>query len=728
MPRLLIVSNRLPITIRAADDGLTVSPSNGGLASALRGPHEKLDALWIGWPGDLSRVSPDERRALDEDFARRRIVPVDLSQTEVERYYDGFSNGVLWPLFHYLLEKVNLDARGDWDAYREVNERFAAVVAAHHQPGDTIWVHDYQLMLLPELLRQRLPDAKIGFFLHIPFPASDVFRILPWRDEILRGLLGADLIGFHTASYSHHFAYAAARVLGIEIEPERDGIVLDGRRIALGVYPIGVDTEELERLAEKPEVQAEAQRIRAEAGGRRIVLGIDRLDYTKGIQRRMLAVDRLIEREPELRDAVRFIQVGVPTRERVSAYAEFRRVVHEMVGDINGRHGTLGAMPLHFVHRAFSMEQVVALYLSADVMLVTPLRDGMNLVAKEYVAVRGDDTGALVLSEFAGAAAELSEALQVNPHDVDSVARALATALSMPEPEQRVRMAAMRRRIKDNDVKQWTASFLDDLERAVIDRGGSPVRAHVIGQPLDDASSSARDTPALWVLLDYDGTLVPLAPMPDLAAPDDELLLLLRDLSERAHVHLVSGRSREDLKRWFGALPIGLHAEHGFWSQPPGGTFEPLGQLAAEWKGKLRPLLNSVTRRTPGSFVEEKTVTLAWHYRAAAVELVVERSRELCARLAERCEGEDLEIVVAAKAIEIRPRELHKGRVVSSILAGAPAGSAVVAIGDDRSDEALFAALPPSALTIHVGSGVSQASYRLPSPAGVRRFLRSLLP
>ena len=723
MPRLIIVSNRLPVTVQMEHREAVVSRSTGGLATALAGPHDKLDSLWIGWPGDLSRLTPAQRATVLTQLEALRTVPVILPPAEVHRFYDGFSNGVLWPLFHYLLDKVNLDARSDWDAYRDVNERFAAAIAERAQPGDLIWIQDYQLALVPEMLRKRLPDANIGFFLHIPFPAPDVFRILPWREQILRGLLGADRIGFHTASYRYNFVYSAARVLGIE--PDVDSLVHEGRRVDLGIHPVGVDVASFEQLAALPSVRAETQRIRDEARGRRIVLGIDRLDYTKGIPRRLLAIERFLEREQALRHEVRFIQLAVPTRERVEAYAEYRRHVNELVGRINGHFGSIDAVPIHYLHRSLSMEQVTALYAAADVMLVTPLRDGMNLVAKEYVATRLDDTGALVLSEFAGAAAELAEAQHVNPYDIDAVATAVKRAIVMRPAEQKLRMRALRARVTGSDVHRWADGFLDELERARnVDAGaGGPS----VPRPLpEDIAASAQRAPLVTLILDYDGTLTPIVATPELAVPDDTLRGLLAALCARegADVHIASGRARDDLESWLGALPIGLHAEHGFWSRPHGAaSWSPLGAAATEWKGKVRTILQAVARRTGGSFIEEKTASIAWHYRMVDPELARARLSELREALAVLVEMGDLELLGGSKTLEVRPRSVHKGRVARDILDAAPKGSLVVAIGDDRTDEDLFAALPPSALTIHVGGGTSLATYRLPDPAAVRRFL-----
>lgn len=699
-----------------------MAPSSGGLATALRGPHERGDSLWIGWPGDAGGLDEEARAALFSRLAALRAVPVNLTAEEVSRYYEGFSNGVLWPLFHYLLDKVRVDGHRDFGAYEAVNERFADAVAARCEPGDAIWVHDYHLMLLPEALRRRLPGARIGFFLHIPFPAPEVFRTLPWRERLLRGLLGADVIGFHTASYRYHFVHAAARLLGVE--PEIDAIGIDGRQVRVGVYPIGVDAVELGRLADSAEVRAEALRIHEQAPGGRVVLGVDRLDYTKGLPRRLAAIEVFLERWPDLRQGVKFVQIAAPTRENVEAYEQIRKEVHETVGRINGRYGSVDTTPIHFLNRSVPIEELCALYASADVMLVTPLRDGMNLVAKEYAAARTDGTGVLVLSELTGAAAEMVEALLVNPYDVEGVAAAIARALSMAPAEQALRMRALRRRVLENDVHRWARSFLDDL--TAEPPSPSPSRP---GAPPMEITQRAREAPRLVMILDYDGTLVPIAPLPELAPPDQDLIDLLRGLAARprTEVHLASGRRRSDLGRWFAEIPVHLHAEHGFASRAPGGSWTAVPLPAPAWKAEVRAVLKDVTRRTPSSFVEEKDASVAWHYRTADFDLARERLRELSARLAEPIRAFDLEALRGAKVLEVRPRGLHKGLLAARALAREPEGAAVLAIGDDRTDEDLFAALPTSALTIHVGGGVSRASYRLPDPPAVRRLLRSFL-
>ncbi len=724
MSRLLIVSNRLPVTVRLEGGEVSVSRSAGGLATAMRGPHERLESEWIGWPGDVSRMTPEQRRAIDERLAGMRTVPVHLTSQQITRYYDGFSNGVLWPLFHYLIEKVQLDARRDWEVYVEVNERFADVVVERYRPGDTIWIHDYQLTLVPALVRAKIPDARIGFFLHIPFPSSEVFRLLPWREQVLHGLLGADVLGFHTAAFRHNFTYSAARVLGLD--PDTDHLHYEDRTVKLGVYPIGIDAEEFVRLAGEPAVDAEVAQVRASSEGQTIVLGVDRFDYTKGIPRRLLGFERLLERRPDLRKKIRFIQLAVPTREKVEAYAELRRNVNELVGRINAQYGTISGVPIHFLHRGVPPEQLVALYRAADVMLVTPLRDGMNLVAKEYVATRTDDTGALVLSEFAGAADELTQSFLVNPYDLGSIASVLERAIVASPEEKRARMRMLRKQVLTHDVHEWARHFLDDL---APDATGKPAR--VTAPPPETLAESLRAAPALELFLDYDGTLVPHAMTPELARPDPELLALLQNLSlrPRTRVHIVSGRLRGDLDDYFGAMPVALHAEHGFWSRPQGSSWKPMRDPneALRWKDDVRTVMEDLTRRTGGAFVEEKTASLAWHYRLVDPELASARIRELRLMLVDFLRAHDLEILAGAKVVEIRCRGVNKGAVVPIVLCEAPPQAKVVAIGDDRTDEDMFEALPEGAIAIHVGRGTSRASYRLPSPIEVRALLAALV-
>lgn len=724
MGRILLVSNRLPVTFEVQEGRIVVSPSPGGLATGLRGPHQRSGGLWVGWPGDVSGLSPIQRRDLERQLEELRIVPLYLADEEYERYYQGFSNGALWPLFHYLLDKVALDAQ-NFAAYRSVNERFADLVAPRFEPGDLIWIHDYHLMLLPSLLRERLPDARIGFFLHIPFPSYEVFRILPWRRAVLDGLLGADVIGFHTLTYLRHFTTALLRIAGLESQV--DHLTYADREVRLGAFPMGVDAEAFAALADSEPIRAAAATIRSEAGDRKILLGIDRLDYTKGLPTRLLAFERLLERKPELRDKVRFLQVAEPSRVGIGPYDALRQQVDEMLGHINGRFGTTTAMPVHYMYRSFNQQEVVTMYRAADVMVVTPLRDGMNLVAKEFCASRTDEDGVLILSEFAGAAAELGEALRVNPYDVDQLAEVFEQALEMKPEERRRRMRSLRQRVMEYDVHTWARSFLETLEATSVDSSGA-VPSLTLESVADALVARIRAEKALNLFLDYDGTLVPLMPFPELAAPDDDLRDLIGALVRKPKIgmHILSGRPRDDLQRWFGELPIGLYAEHGLWLRPPHQDWTLLTELATAWKDQVRTIMEQFVAHTPGSFVEEKTASLAWHYRNADAEFGPAQAKEMRLHLAETLSNVPVEVLKGSKVIEVRMYGVHKGAAVRRVLAEGSEG-VVVAMGDDRTDEDMFAALPPGSYAIHVGPRQTRAPYCLPDAWAARSFLRRLI-
>jgi len=720
MSRLLIVSNRLPITLSQKEGRLEVARSAGGLATGLAGPHERGDGLWIGWPGDTGDLSAAKRADVAARLAEMRAVPVWLGADEAKRFYEGFCNSVLWPVFHYLLDQLPIHMQG-WASYERANRRFADVVAEHHRPGDIVWVHDYQLMLVPQYLRERVPDARIGYFLHIPFPSSEVFRTLPFREKILEGLLGADLIGFHTPSYLRHFASTLLRVLGIS--PEGDRVRVGAREVRLDAFPMGIDAERFSTLADQPGVVAEAESLRAGADGCAVILGVDRLDYTKGITRRLLSFEELIKRYPQLRERVRLIQVAVPSRTDVQAYKGFRRELEGLVGRLNGALGTPRWVPINYVYRNVSDEELVALYRAADVMVVTPVRDGMNLVAKEFVAARPDEDGVLVLSEFAGAAAELREALLVNPFAIDQTAETYARALALPQEERRARMRSLRRRVFSFDVDWWARSYLDALEEATAAPAFQPESRP---EELDLALGRMRDAKRLVLLLDYDGTLVPYAPLPELASPDAALLELLGGLAKRpgTTVHVVSGRPRETLERWLGTLPIGLHAEHGLWSRAAGvSEWIARGDAPVEWRDRMRGIFEQFAVHTPGTLVEEKTGSIAWHYRMADPEYGVQQASELRLHLAALLRQSPFEVLVGEKVIEVRLRGVSKGAIVREL----PSDALVVALGDDRIDEELFAALPESGIAVHVGPAPSRAPLRLASVLEARRLLEALL-
>ncbi len=721
MPRLLIVSNRLPVTVRRAPDGaLSVEPSTGGLATGMKGPHERLGGLWFGFPGELDGLAAEEQATVQRRLADLSLVPIPLTAEELARYYESYSNGVLWPLFHYFASRLPLEVH-DFDAYEKVNARFADAVAERYEPGDLVWVHDYQLMLVPQMLRDRIPDARIGFFLHIPFPSSEVFRLLPHREHLIRGLLGADLLGFHTAGYLRHFASSVLRLTSTPTQVDR--IRWHHGDVRLGVFPMGIDADDFSRRAGSPEVE---ELVRAHRqGGAQLLVGVDRLDYTKGIPRRLLAFESLLSQHPELQGKVRLVQVAVPSREGVDAYRDFRAEVDVLVGRLHGKFATSGWSPVHYMYRGLPQAEIVALYRSADAVLVTPLRDGMNLVAKEFVAARPDGDGVLLLSEFAGAASELAEALRVNPYDIDGTAELMYRALTMPEEERRTRMAGLRARVMKRDVHAWARGFVGQLEG---NGAPSPVRGPSPGQSLGSALERARAASHLVLLLDYDGTLVPFAPTPELAVPDPTLLGLLRRLAAHPgfEVHVVSGRKRETLARWLGALPLGLHAEHGLWSRAAGGAWVQAEAPDDRWRVPALEILRDFADRTSGAIIEEKTAGLAWHYRAVDPEYGAAQARELSVHLSALLSNAPVELLQGDMVVELRPHGVEKGRVARAVLRDSPRNTLAFAAGDDQTDEDLFAALPEGAIAVHVGKSESRAPLRVPDVRALRAILERL--
>ncbi|WP_309709818.1 trehalose-6-phosphate synthase [Pseudolysinimonas sp.] len=486
----VVVSNRLPVDRVVAEDGsASWKQSPGGLVTALEPVMRKTEGAWVGWIGQPEvELAPFTHSGL-------RIVPLALTGGEVELFYEGFSNDTIWPLYHDVIVPATYH-RDWWDSYVAVNQRFADQAAAVADVGATVWVHDYQLQLVPRMLRLARPDLVIGFFNHIPFPAYGLYSQLPWRTQIIEGLLGADVIGFQRVSDAGNFSRAVRRLLGY---PTRSPFIevpatdeLPARRVVARPFPISIDVVAFEELARSPAVQARATQIRAELGNpKTVILGVDRLDYTKGIGHRLKAFSEILEEGRLKVEDVTLVQVASPSRERVETYKHLRDEIELTVGRINGDFGTIGHQAVNYLHHGFPREEMAALYLAADVMLVTALRDGMNLVAKEYVAARHDEDGVLVLSEFAGAADELKTSLRINPHDIDGLKDAIMQAVDMPRAERRKRMRSLRKRVRENDVGHWSRSFLRTLSDANggIDRLGADL------DPLGDLEWTVERVP-----------------------------------------------------------------------------------------------------------------------------------------------------------------------------------------------------------------------------------------
>lgn len=716
MQKIIAVSNRLPITV-----GKTIEKSSGGLVSAMEGATGLGDLRWVGWPGgDEAMARKDE---VDAYCADHGLVPVYLTEDQRSGYYEGFSNSSLWPILHYMPNLMRYQEQW-WDAYRDVNQQFADRVLQTASSGDAVWIHDYHLMLLPQMLRQARPDLRIGFFLHTPFPSFEVFRCLPQRDLLLRGLLGADQIGFHTFGYLRHFRSTALRILGAE--PEMNWIPHNGRRTHIGVYPIGIHAERFQEELQGEEFEKLRQSYRRIYGGKQVVLNIERLDYTKGLVHRLQAIDLFLESRQDKSNVV-FIFICVPSRDQVPEYQALTEHVEGLVGQINGRHGTVENAPIHFMHQSISFSQLCALYAIADVMLVTPLRDGMNLVAKEYVACQQDDdaSGVLVLSEMSGAAEELFSALLVNPFDPPQMADKLREALSMPVEERRHRMRQMRHRVLKYDARYWAGSFMDDLRlrqpTATVMEVTEPR-----GEAARDIADRLHKSKALGCFLDYDGTLRTFEDSPDKSAPDERIMHVLERLAANPKIdlYLVSGRTRDDLQRWFGHTGVGLVAEHGFtWRMPGSNDWQTLDEgVDLSWKERVLEVFRHYEGTTPGAMVEEKRSALVWHYRRSDPEFGQWKSQALLAELHEMISNLPVEVHHGKKIVEVSSVQVNKGAAMKRLVLDAR-HDLVFCAGDDQTDESMFRVQDDRVISIKVGPGHTNAAYRVRDPQAFLELL-----
>lgn len=711
--RLIIASNRLPFNIAMRDHKLELRESDGGLVSALRscfdGSSDSFSEVeWIG-SAEFSEKHWKQYTKDDSLNLSYTVSPIFLEQKAYNKYYNGFCNAALWPLFHYFPSFVEFD-QDAFAKYEEVNRIFADKIIAMLQPGDVLWIHDYQLMLVAGMVRQARPDATIGFFLHIPFPSYELFRMLhrEWKEKIMDGLLGADLVGFHTHEYVQHFLKTVQMVKGYDHKFRQ--VLLPDRVVKAEMFPLGIDFEKFHQATTLPEVIAQRDEIKKGLGDKKIIFSVDRLDYTKGITHRLHGFEQFLKQHPEWYENVVFVLVVVPSRQIILKYNERKRMIEEEIGRINGRYSTLSWQPVIYRYSQLSFHELVAMYNIAHIGLITPLRDGMNLVAKEYVASRKDQ-GVLILSELAGAASELGEALLVNPFDPGDVASAIHQALNMSPDTQQYKLGLLQNRLKEYSVNHWINDFLKQLaetksyqELQEAKHVSQSVEASMIKQ----FSIASRRL----VLLDYDGTLVPISRHPRLAVPDERVMKILSDLATdpRTDVCVISGRDREALHGWFGNLPLSLIAEHGAELRLREEEWKYTVDLDDSWKAIFRPLLEVYTQRSPGSFIEEKKHTLVWHYRNVETGLGFTRSRELLDALHHLIRNTHLNIIDGKRVIEIRKTGVDKGSVARQLVDRMPYDFVLV-MGDDKTDEDMFTQLYDFAFTIKIGSGQTAAKY-----------------
>ncbi|SFV33839.1 bifunctional alpha,alpha-trehalose-phosphate synthase (UDP-forming)/trehalose-phosphatase [Thermoflavifilum thermophilum] len=719
--RIIIVSNRLPVKVVINKSGqFQLQPSEGGLATGLSSVYKRNDNLWIGWPGAF--LDERQRAQVQPLLEAEKLLPVYLTEEEIAAYYEGFSNETLWPLYHYF-PSYTLYKKDDWEMYCAVNRKFAEHVLRVAREEDIIWVHDYQLCLVPELIRQQLPNVTIGFFQHIPFPDFEIFRLLPWRKEILKGLLGADLIGFHTLDDTKHFIASCSRLLNLEVMMNR--IVVEGREVMVDTFPMGIDFEKFQQWARKERTLQNERRLRSLVGSLKIMISVDRLDYSKGILNRLEAFEQLLDRYPHMRGKISFIQLVVPSRDQVPQYRWLKDEIDKKVSSINSRFSSFGWTPIYYFYRSFQMDMLSALYKTADIAMITPMRDGMNLVSKEYIASKIDPRGVLILSEMAGASKELLHAIIVNPNDIEAMVDALLQAIEMPEEEQVYRIRAMQEIIAKYNVYHWVNLFIETLEevKQQQDKLTTKMLNRQVTEHMIRHYAQARKR---ILLLDYDGTLVPYFSDINQAIPDRELKRLLLALARdtRNRVVVISGRTHETLSKWLGDLPVDLIAEHGVWRKDHGQDWQKFTDLSTAWKPSIRHILEMYMHRTPGSFIEEKSYSLAWHYRNVSAELGEERARELIDNLKFFSSHHGLQVLSGNKVIEIKNAEVNKGKAARALLKE-QRYDFILAIGDDATDEDTFRAMPSRAYTIRVGSTLSLAQYYLRSYQEVRALLNN---
>ena len=726
MNRLLVVSNRLSVSVTKRGEGVSFRPSDGGLATGLASLSKSYERVWIGWPGIPSeKLTPAARDEASQKLAEKNCSPVFFSEEEIENYYDGFCNKTIWPLFHYFPLRTIYEDRY-WQAYKRANMAFCEAVVKAARPDDCIWIHDYQLMLLPQMLREKLPTAQIGFFLHIPFPSFELFRLLPWRNEILSGILGADLVGFHTYDYVRHFLSSVCRIAGFE-HHTLGQLTVGNRLVKVDAFPMGIDYQKYSQASQKPKVQQELVSLRKQAGDRKIILSVDRLDYSKGIIQRLAAFDLFLSQNPRYRGKVTLILLAVPSRTAVEDYRTLRRQLEALVGRVNGEHGSLGWVPVWYLYREVPFERLVALYNLADVALITPLRDGMNLISKEFIAAKKDGRGVLILSEMAGAASELGEAITVNAHNKGAIVEALKEALEMPTEEQIKRNKTMQNRLSRYNVSRWAGDFLDSLTNLKQAQEGLSVRKLV--EPIraklfNDYKASHKRL----LLLDYDGTLVDFVGKPEEAKPDKELLTLLRALAKDSanELVLISGRGRQILSEWLGPLEVSPVAEHGGWIRKKNHDWKATEPLGADWQAVIKPLLELYVDRTPGSFIEEKDFSLVWHFRRTGPELANVRMQELRDAVLNLTENMDVGVFEGSDILEIKTVGINKGRATKTWL-NRRKPDFILAVGDDYTDEDMFAALPEQAYSIKVGHTLSKARFNVNAVSDIRQLLKQLV-
>ena len=710
MSKTIFVSNRLPITVSLNQQGAVFHESIGGLATGLKREHDD-NGLWFGWVGlSKERMKGHQQHITKTLFDTYHCVPVILSDQDIKLYYEGFSNQTIWPLFHYFPALTTFDDKM-WLRYKRVNQKFYDTLKPYIETQSMIWIHDYQLMLLPALIRHDFPDVKIGFFLHIPFPSSEIFKLLIWKHSLLKGMLGADLIGFHTYDYVRHFLSSVRRILNISHQLYR--LNYNERIVEVDAFPMGIHYDYF----------AKSRKLVNKKQPYRIILSVDRLDYTKGILERIRGYQTFLMKYPKYRKHVKLHLIVAPSRQRLPSYDQLSQNIEKLVSQINGAFGSFDWMPIWYLYQAFDQDELIQRYQEADVLMVTPLRDGMNLIAKEYIASHIDRRGVLILSETAGAASELSEAIIVNPNDDQQIAESIKYALDMPKSEQETRNDIMHQRLKRYNVTFWAQEFLSRLSKT---HDENQLTKQI--KPLDQKTflDQYHRAKKRLILLDYDGTLVEFQDHPMQANPTKAIKQILKSLSSNPHneIAIISGRDHDTLDKWLGRLNITLIGDHGLWYKMNQQPWRQTIMVQSAWKQSIRHVLEHFVDRIPGSFIEEKTNSLALHYRKAEPEMVAVKLREIKDALFSIKGTNPITILPGNMVLEIKDQRVNKGMITRHF--DIKSYDFICVAGDDITDEDMFIALP-NAYQIKIGFGETIASNRVESPKDLRHLLTQMI-
>jgi trehalose 6-phosphate synthase/phosphatase len=731
--RLFIVSNRLPVSVEPCNGDFSIKASAGGLVTAINSfikkggsadlPFSKI--FWVGVPGSSPGLWSRAEAHLPE--AGFDYLPVFINKSIYDGYYKGFSNSVVWPLFHYFPSYAEFSSE-NFESYLTANTNFLNVILKNARRDDIIWIHDYHLLPLADMIRKEMPGMTIGFFLHIPFPSFEIIRLMPkkWQLAIMRGMLGADLIGFHTVDYASHFLECARVILGVD--HEMNIMRYNDRLIKADIFPIGIDYDCFNNSANDAVVLNLSRNFRQKFQGKKIIFSVDRLDYTKGLSNRLSAYEHFLTTNPSYHEKVVFILVVVPSRDTISKYAERKKMIDESISNINSKIGNVHWQPVVYQYRSLTFDEMMALYITCDIAMITPMRDGMNLVAKEFVASRRDLKGVLLLSEMAGAARELTDALVINPNDIDEMAEKLKEGFEMPAAEQQRRNQAMQARIKSYDVNTWAEDFLNQLKRIKAKQNDFQIKLldELTKLFMFDEYSKAEKR---LLLLDYDGTLISYSALPSKATPGTALLELIQTISSAPQndLYIISGRDRRTLENWFGHLPVNIVAEHGAAFRRTNEEWQYFVEDRLEWKEGARKIMETYVKRCANSLIEEKEFSMVWHYRNSNAEQGKLRAFELMKELSQFAHNLGIHVMMGNKIVEIKNRNIDKGKAVRSILSQKDYDF-IFAAGDDLTDEDIFRLLvdTPNAFTFKIGADASYAKYNLLTPQMVLSTLHAM--